>query len=99
MNGRLNLDSKSLWCIGKIKAICLIVTIFLLGATPLPFAQSVDDCMMCHEDPDLTKERDGREVSLSIDLAKFNASKHVDVECIGCHADLMDAELPHEENL
>ncbi|MBN2225856.1 MAG: hypothetical protein JW763_00680 [candidate division Zixibacteria bacterium] len=84
---------------GKAGAVCLLVLVLLFGSAPRSFAQSVDDCMMCHEDPDLTKERGGHEVSLYIDLAKFNASKHVDVECIGCHADLMDAELPHAENL
>ena len=62
-------------------------------------AQSVDDCLMCHEDPDLTIDRDGREVSLFVDLATFKKSVHGELECTGCHTDLDGVEMPHDTPL
>ncbi len=62
-------------------------------------AQSNDDCLMCHEDPDLVGERAGTEVSMHIDPATFTASVHTDFGCIDCHLDLDGAELPHGEEL
>ncbi|UCD16997.1 MAG: cytochrome c3 family protein [Candidatus Zixiibacteriota bacterium] len=76
----------------------ILLPVFLFAGANL-CAQSAEDCLICHEDPDLTKERDGREVSLFIDPDRFNKSIHIDLECVGCHFDLMDVELPHDENL
>lgn len=56
--------------------------------------------MMCHEDPELTKEVNGKEVSVHVDLDKFKRSVHADLECVNCHEDLDGFEdFPHEENL
>ena len=38
---------------------------------PAAVAQENDDCMMCHEDPDMTGERDGSEISIYVDLKKY----------------------------
>ena len=62
-------------------------------------AQSVDDCMMCHEDPDLTTERNGREISLGVDVDVFRHSVHGEFECINCHMDLEGTDFPHTENV
>ena len=48
-------------------------------------AQEIDDCLACHDDEELTAERDGREVSLYIDLDRYQKSIHRDLECIDCH--------------
>ncbi|MEW5875511.1 MAG: cytochrome c3 family protein [Candidatus Zixiibacteriota bacterium] len=61
--------------------------------------QSVDDCMMCHEDPGLTKMRNGRMVNLGIDQATLKQSVHAGLECITCHADLEGSDFPHKETL
>jgi cytochrome b subunit of formate dehydrogenase len=84
--------------ISSTKSLFLIILIVCL---PMSFlvAQSNDDCMLCHEDPDLVKERDGREVSLFIHMESFLKSIHAEMECVDCHQDLVDAEFPHEENL
>ena len=56
--------------------------------------------MMCHEDQELTKKRDGRTISLFVDLNKYAKSAHGDLECVDCHADLEGFEdFPHDENL
>jgi len=65
----------------------------LLSGPSVGFAQSTEDCMMCHEDPSLISERTGQRVSLN--LTGFQASVHGSLECIDCHADLSGAELPH----
>jgi len=83
----------------KVLIACCFLMALLLPVSDLS-AQSVDDCLMCHEDPDLTKERDGHEVSLEIDAGKFKQSVHADLDCTGCHSDLDGVEdFPHEENL
>jgi len=79
--------------------IGLVAGALCLVSAPAAMSQSNDDCMMCHEDPDLTKERDGREILLMIDLDKYAGSVHGEMDCIDCHGDLMDAEFPHDEEL
>jgi len=77
----------------------LLVLFLVSFPVCLLYAQEIDDCMMCHEDTDLTKERDGREISLYIDIDKYNKSVHADMECIDCHNDLDGVEFPHDEEL
>ena len=69
----------------------VLILVALVG--PLPAAgQTAEDCLDCHEDEDLTKNVDGRVISLFVDIDKFNKSIHglEDVGCIDCHADLED---------
>ena len=83
--------------VGLTAFLCLVI-VFAIGSPAR--AQSTDDCLMCHDDPDLTKERDGQEVSLRIDPDQFGKSIHADLECIGCHTDLDGVDdFPHNENL
>ena len=62
-------------------------------------AQENDDCLMCHEDPDLTGTRNGAEISVHVDPEAYAASVHADLECVLCHQDLAGADLPHEDDL
>ncbi|MEN8229823.1 MAG: cytochrome c3 family protein [Bacteroidota bacterium] len=76
----------------------------ILLFVPGPFigqvnAQSDEDCMMCHEDPDLTKERNGRTVSMFIDTTIFAGSVHHNNSCVSCHSDIDVDDLPHPEDL
>jgi cytochrome b subunit of formate dehydrogenase len=70
----------------------LVVLIFPARAR----AQSVDDCMTCHEDPALTTERGGSTIPLHVDRSRFAASVHGGLACINCHADLEGSEFPHK---
>ena len=82
---------------GPFKGL-VAIGVFCLLLTWSASAQSTDDCMACHEDPDMVSERDGRSVLL--DLEKFQASIHGDLECVDCHMDLADFDdFPHEEKL
>jgi len=73
------------------------VMFLALGGTA--FAQENDDCLMCHEDPDLVGNRAGHEYSVFVDAAAFAASVHSGFSCIDCHAELDGVELPHDEEL
>ena len=85
---------------------CFTLTKSLLSAFILSFlfiinanSQSRDDCLMCHEDPDLSIIRNGRTISLFVNTAILDKSVHKDVDCALCHADAAVADYPHAENL
>lgn len=63
------------------------------------FAQSNDDCMMCHGDPDLFTQRSGAKVSLYVSEDVIGTSVHAPLDCIDCHQELAGAELPHDETV
>lgn len=75
--------------------------IFLLGTVLFSYAQSNQDCMMCHSDPDLTGlTQNGTEISMFVDLKQYNVSSHSGLSCVDCHQDLEGVtEFPHAENL
>jgi len=80
-------------------AVLALVLAMSLGAGPV-MAQSVEDCLMCHEDDGLTGERDGKEISVYVDPAKFGESVHGELDCVDCHQDLSGFEdFPHAEDL
>ena len=80
----------------KVIAVGFMVMVFHLCPAG---AQENEDCLMCHEDPDLVGERGGIEVPVFVDPEAFAASVHADFACIDCHMELDGVELPHEEEL
>lgn len=63
------------------------------------FAQDNEACLDCHNDPELTMEKKGREISLFIDPAVFGKSAHAKASCIDCHSGFDPDELPHKEDI
>ena len=59
-------------------------------------AISNETCLECHSDPDLTMEKDGKDVSIFVDEKKLLASVHAKNQCRECHPDL-SAEHPDDE--
>jgi cytochrome b subunit of formate dehydrogenase len=55
---------------------------------------SNEDCLACHNDSTLSKEENGRQVSLHVDDAKFKASIHNVFGCTDCHKDIK--AFPHD---
>ena len=55
---------------------------------------SNEDCLACHNDSTLTKEENGKQVSLHVDDAKFKASIHSVFGCTDCHKDIK--AFPHD---
>jgi cytochrome b subunit of formate dehydrogenase len=62
-------------------------------------AQSVEDCLACHSDTELTTERKGREVSLFADHSILQKSSHAKLACVSCHRGFDPENIPHKENI
>jgi len=74
------------------------ILIFCCAIVALGMGQSIEECMDCHSDEEMTKTIDDSiEISLYVDLEKYNSSIHKDMECIDCHSTIEDVE--HEESL
>ena len=68
-----------------IKRLMVFLIINILCAYVLLNAQSDEDCIMCHEDSELTTIRNGEKVSLYVDTNLLNKYVHEDVKCAECH--------------
>ncbi len=77
----------------------LILYIFLVFIPVLMHAQSDEDCMMCHEDPELEGMLHGRMVSMFVDTMVFERSVHNGNSCISCHTSAADEGFPHADEL
>jgi cytochrome b subunit of formate dehydrogenase len=80
----------------RIPGAAAALGLFLSGAA---LAQENDDCLMCHANSELTGERGGATISMTVDGPALAASVHGSLDCTACHADLDGAELPHDERL
>lgn len=54
-------------------------------------------CLDCHNDDELSKERNGKEISLFVSDTTFHNSIHGDLECVDCHLDFDPEEEPHKQ--
>ncbi len=77
----------------------LLIALFLFTGTVGLYAQSNDDCAMCHDDPTLTTFRRGREVSRYIPAGILEQSVHSYLECVSCHTDAAVEDFPHPDTL
>jgi len=83
----------------KWPLLAILLSFFLLISSRPAFTVSDEDCLTCHEEPDLKTEK-GK--SLFIDHEKFLFSVHgqIGISCVDCHSDLKDFEdFPHPEKL
>lgn len=74
----------------------LLVTVLGISATK-PKAEpkmTNEECLACHNDASLTKDENGKQVSLHVDDAAFKASIHSTFTCTDCHADIK--AFPHD---
>jgi cytochrome b subunit of formate dehydrogenase len=83
----------------KIEKILLMLFICLILYPHQSSPQSNEDCLMCHEDVDLTMEKNGRELSIYVDHAKLSRSIHKNLSCVSCHVGFDPEEIPHKENI
>ncbi len=81
------------------KTILILLFFFGLLCHYNVMGQTNDDCMTCHEDPELTKEVGGKSISLFVNLNTLKNSPHKDLDCTFCHEDAAVEEFPHKENL
>ena len=85
----------------KTAALMLIgwLISFTLFQSPFLFCQSKSDCLVCHSDQMLTKEKEGKPVSLFVDDSIFAHSAHKKLVCIACHTGFKPDDLPHKEKI
>ncbi|GAB4323463.1 MAG: hypothetical protein Kow00127_16170 [Bacteroidales bacterium] len=55
--------------------------------------------MACHEDPELTTERNGKVISLLVNVETLENSVHAGMDCVFCHPDAEVEDFPHPEHL
>ena len=69
--------------------------IIILINSPIIRAKGSDDCLTCHDDKDLTMEKNGKKISIYVSSADFKHSVHKVIECIDCHINYNADNLPH----
>lgn len=77
----------------------LIKTLCLFSLLVLPttiFAQSNDDCLSCHSDPDITMEKKGKTIRLNVKKYELAKSVHSKLLCINCHVGYKADDIPHK---
>lgn len=75
------------------KIILIILYIYL----PLISAQSKEDCLICHDDPDFKAKIGAKTVSLYVSGKTFTSSVHGDLDCIDCHTNINSDDIPHRK--
>ncbi len=78
-------------------SICLLL--FSLGEDAHSAKPSVDDCLACHSDKDLSKVFKGKTISLWVKEAPFRSSVHGKLVCVDCHKNFNPDDIPHKENI
>ena len=81
-----------------VTSIIFVLTLYLsLPLTSQEQNPANDDCLMCHNDKTLKVKRGGKMISAFIDEKTYSKTVHAKVQCIGCHSDLANKDLPHEK--
>ncbi len=78
----------------------LKITLLIIGLVILPskiYAQSIEDCLMCHSDNELTMEKKGKTVSLFVDENIYKKSVHSKLNCVSCHKGFKAEDIPHAD--
>ncbi len=77
------------------------LVIFLVAFLFFTFgsAQTNEDCFECHDDPEFTMEKDGKEISLNVNPSQYALSSHHSLQCVECHVGFVPEEEPHNENI
>jgi cytochrome b subunit of formate dehydrogenase len=87
MGGRAQRDRRTFW----LAAVAVILS--FAGTSAL--AQDNANCLECHDDPELTGEFAGEEMSMFVGAEVYASSVHADMACVECHADLDPAKRRH----
>ena len=79
-----------------IEKITLILVILLANEM---FAQDNSTCYDCHDDPDISLERNGIKVPLTVKRFTLPRTVHAKLKCLDCHEDFDPYEIPHKANM
>lgn len=79
-----------------IRSSLLFLGLFCVAAG---YAQTDEECLVCHEDATLSMERKGATVSLFVARKAYASSAHADLGCVSCHEGFDPSELPHARKI
>ena len=75
----------------------LFVLILFTSYLAFNYAQSNEDCLICHDDPGFTGKVKGKTVSLHLNQKVFSGSVHGTLDCIDCHTKYDADDVPHRK--
>jgi predicted CXXCH cytochrome family protein len=78
--------------------LVIFFSFWVIGFNNL-FAQSNSDCLGCHDDPELTMEKNGKTKSISFKVASFKKNAHKGLKCIQCHQNFNPEDIPHNPKI
>ncbi len=87
-------------CAGLSRMLLLAIAVLMAPGTSWSRAQKTpppptnSDCLACHSDSALSKEENGKQLSLYVNEDHFKASIHSMFNCVDCHTDVKTS--PHE---
>ena len=80
---------------GRMSYWFAAITAILSFAATSAVAQDNSNCFNCHDDPELTGEFAGEEISMHVGAEVYALSVHADMACVECHADLDPTKRRH----
>ncbi|MBM4162211.1 MAG: cytochrome B [Ignavibacteria bacterium] len=83
---------------GRVLLVAVMTVVSILPASQL-MAQSREECLGCHSDNSVTTERNGKAVSLYVDVSILARSPHRRLVCVACHAGFDAENIPHKERI
>ena len=101
MKEKLRTEIKKIFSKKFILLYAFFITIsvgIIINAYSTNRSHSIDECLACHEDKDLTMEKNGKKISLFVDAASFKKSTHSGNECTDCHLNYKAEDIPHNPN-
>ena len=82
------------------KPFMVIAAMSLFSVLPsIASAQTIEDCLSCHEDKSLTTEKNGKVISLTVDRTVLKKSPHAKLVCTACHTGFDPQNIPHKEKI
>ena len=79
----------------KATIISQVVLVALLLSWTTAFAVSEEECIDCHGDAEMATEKDGKTISLYVDIDMFKDTAHANNGCTSCHEDAAVDEDEH----
>lgn len=63
----------------------------------LSSSKDTETCLSCHEDQELSMEKNGKKISLYVNPDHYKKSVHEGAECTDCHLNYNADEIPHSK--
>lgn len=85
-----------MYSIKSLPNLLLSSFISILFSAVSIFAQSNDQCLSCHSDNDITMEKNGRTIKLTVKKHEIAKSVHSKLLCVNCHTGFNADDIPHK---